>query len=361
MLDGLASLVDKSLLRQEETPDGEPRFGMLETIREYAPEQLDASGEAAGPAGSPPRYFLAFAEAAQAELQGPRQAAWFDRLERENDNLRAALEWSSTRERPSRPASEHGCRVAASRQGSGLPTPLEFFWVLRGRGRENLPRVMALVALAPPGTAARARAVTVAAHVHGHMLGDYQAALPLADEGLSIWRALGDAQGIAVALVRRGQIAFGTGDYPLAAALLTEARALFRDLGGESGPEVPTALWLAEVAQAQGDLERAQHLYDEVLAEARARGDGHAVAHALRELARLRRTQGDPDQRAHAAPRERGLARATQGRSLCSYLPGGFRRGAVRARPADRRGAAVRGGRGAPRADREAVDPSPAR
>jgi hypothetical protein len=77
---------------------------------------------------------------------------------------------------------------------------------------------MALVALAPPGTAARARAVTVAAHVHGHMLGDYRAAVPFADEGLATWRALGDPHGVAVALVRRGQLAFETGDYPLADA-----------------------------------------------------------------------------------------------------------------------------------------------
>jgi DNA-binding CsgD family transcriptional regulator len=98
-----------------------------------------------------------------------------------------------------------------------------------------------------------------------------------------------------VALVRRGQIAFETGDYPLATALFSEARDLFRGLGGLSGPEVPTVLWLAEVAQAKGDIDLAQRLYDEVLVEARGRGDNHAVAHSLRELARLHRTRGDPE------------------------------------------------------------------
>jgi predicted ATPase/class 3 adenylate cyclase len=296
-LDGVASLLAKSLLRQEVDAEGELRFGMLETIREYALERLDESGEAPVLRDRHLAYYLAFSEAAQAELQGPRQAAWFDQLERENDNLRAAMEWSSIGGDLGRGSNVPGT-PAMSRVEAGirLADAVEFFWVLRGRGRENLARVMALVALAPPGTAARARAVTVAAHVHGHMVGDYQAAAPLADEGLSTWRALGDAHGVAVALVRRGQIAFGMGDYQLAASLLIEARALFRGLGGESGPEVPTALWLAEVAQAQDDLERAQQLYDEVLAEARARGDGHAVAHALRELARLRRMQSDPDQ-----------------------------------------------------------------
>ena len=294
VLDGMASLVAKSLLRQEDELGGDLRFGMLETIREYAFEQLDASGELSALRDRHLAYYFAFAEAARAELQGPWQAAWFDRLERENDNLRAALEWSyaesGTAERASTDVAPVMSRVEL---GIRLAEALGFFWVLRGRGRENLARVKALAALATVGTEARARAVTVAAHVHGHMLGDYRAAVPLADEGLSTWRALGDADGIAVALVRRGQIAFETGDYHFAEPLLAEARALFRGLGRGSGPEVPTAFWLAEVAHAQGDVDRVQQLYDEVLDEARARGDIHVVGSTLRELARLCRMQGD--------------------------------------------------------------------
>jgi len=155
---------------------------------------------------------------------------------------------------------------------------------------------MALAALAPSGTAARARALTVAAHVRGLMLGENDAAAPLADEGLGIWRALGDAHGLAVALERRGRIAIGTGDYQRATALFSEARARFRELGGASGPRLPIALYLAEVAQAQGDRDKALTLNDEALAEARARGDRHAMAYALRERARLRRTQGSDEQ-----------------------------------------------------------------
>jgi predicted ATPase len=287
-LDGLDSLVSKSLLRQEEGPDGDVRIGMLETIREYASEQLEASGELPALRDRHLAYYLAFAEATHPELQGPRQAAWFDRLERENDNLRAALEWSAA----------EGGPAGASRveTGTRLAEALGFFWVLRGRGRENLPRLMALVGLAPPGTSARARVVTEAAHVLGHMLGDYQAAVTFADEGLRTWRDLDDADGIAMALLRRGQIAMETGDYARATTLLTDASARFHDLGRFDGPEVPTACWLAEVAQAQGDFERVRRLYGEVLADARARGDNHAVAHTLRELARLRRTQGDPEE-----------------------------------------------------------------
>ncbi|MFN8526669.1 MAG: tetratricopeptide repeat protein [Chloroflexota bacterium] len=291
VLDGMASLVAKSLVRQWDEQDGEARFGMFETIREFASEQLESSGELAEIRDRHLAHYLSFAETVKPRLQGPQQATWFDNLERDNDNLRAALEWSYA---------EHDAdpSVGAPRVDAGirLAAALGFFWVLRGRGRENLPRIRGLLALASPGTVARARALTVAAHVQGHMLGDHQGAIPLADEALAAWRILGDPQGTAVALVRRGQIAFETGDYPLAATLLTEARALFRVLGGASGPEVPTAGWLAEVAQAQGDHVGAEQLWDEVLVEARAAGDGHAVAHSLRERARLRRSQGDSEQ-----------------------------------------------------------------
>src|SRR4051812_32458234 len=87
VLDGVASLVAKSLLRQHESPDGEPHFGMLETIREYASEQLEASGELETLRDRHLQHYLTFAEAANAKLRGPRQAEWFDHLERENDNL----------------------------------------------------------------------------------------------------------------------------------------------------------------------------------------------------------------------------------------------------------------------------------
>ena len=180
--------------------------------------------------------------------------------------------------------------------GSRLAAAQLFYWIVRGRGGEDLPRVMAVVALAPPGTAARARALTAAAYAAGDILGDWQTAAPLADEGLAIWRALGDVRGIATAMLRRGFIAGMLGDQQIASALLPEALARFQALGGQNGLELPTNTWLADTAQAQGNVERAEHLWDEVLAEARADGDGHAIGHALRERARLRRAEGDSDE-----------------------------------------------------------------
>jgi len=319
-LDLIASLVTKSLLRHEDEPDGDERFAMLETIREYASEQIDASGERPVLRDRHLAYYLAFAEAARAELQGPHQAVWFDRLERENDNLRAALEWSCTTSGPAEPA---GVDIASSMSrveaGARLATALGFFWIVRGRGRESLPRIMALVALAPPGTAARAQAVTVAAHVLGPMLGDHRPALLFADEALATWRTLGDAHGIALAVVRRGQVAQGLGEHQHALALLDEARDRFRDLGGESGPELPPVLMMGDVAQAKGDLDRAQHFYDEALVEARAQGDSHAVAHTLRNCARLRRMQGD-DEGAFAMLQESAASLLPLKDVRCAYV-----------------------------------------
>ncbi|MCZ6779568.1 MAG: protein kinase, partial [Acidobacteria bacterium] len=94
VLDGLASLVDENLLRQEEQPDGEPRFFMLETIREFSLECLVASGEEVGARRAHLDFFLDLAERAEPQLTGPQQATWLDRLEREHDNLRAAVDFA---------------------------------------------------------------------------------------------------------------------------------------------------------------------------------------------------------------------------------------------------------------------------
>ncbi len=113
VVDGLASLVDKSLVRQNERAD-QPRFRMLETIREDALERLIAAGEADQIQKAHADYYLAFAEQAEA---GPREAEWLDRLEAEQDNLHAALSWF-TRGGPA----DHGLRLAAAlRSGSGVP------------------------------------------------------------------------------------------------------------------------------------------------------------------------------------------------------------------------------------------------
>ena len=297
VLEGVASLLDKSLVRQDVPTDAEPRFGMLETIREYGLDQLEASGEGPEMRDRHLDYYLALAEEADAGLLGAQQVSWCDRLEAEHDNIRAAFGWVLTALEEG-VADTPGLTRADTRLEAGirLADSLELFWMLRGHSQETWQRVMGLVGHTPANTAARARILVIGGYM-AHCLLDHEAAVRLAEEGLLIWRALGDPREIAVALTRRGVIAIWQGDYAGAATSLTEARALFREHGGEqrSGIEHPTAAFLAQAMHEQGDHAVAYALYEESLAEARSRGDRHAAAYAQRHLARLHLEAGDAE------------------------------------------------------------------
>ena len=124
VLEGVALLVDKSLLQQIEQVGGEPRFGMLETIREYALEQLAECGELEAVQQQHVNFFLALAEAVEPELTGPQQMTWLERLEMEHDNLRAALASSQA-------------QVGNTQTGLRLAGALWRFWFLRGYWSEG--------------------------------------------------------------------------------------------------------------------------------------------------------------------------------------------------------------------------------
>src|SRR4029453_2591609 len=126
--DGLAALLDQSLLRQDERPDGEPRFVMLETIREYALERLSEQGELQEMQRRHAEFFMRLAEQAGLELWGPRQVQWLQRLEIEHDNMRAAFEW------------DHGSEDARNR-GVHLAAALGWFWLWRGYRQEGYRRL----------------------------------------------------------------------------------------------------------------------------------------------------------------------------------------------------------------------------
>ncbi|MGH7338636.1 MAG: ATP-binding protein, partial [Myxococcota bacterium] len=194
VVDGMASLVDKSLLRHDEGT-GEPRFRMLETIREYALERLAAVGEADRFQQAHADHYLAFAERAESGLLGGgHQAAWLDRVAEDRDNLRAALAWF-VRHGPA----DHGLRLGAA---------LRRFWRSRGylaEGREWTSALLALLAL--PGarthTGARAKALH-AAGGFANQQGDYVEARAFFEEGLDIYRELGDLHGIGWGLIYLG-------------------------------------------------------------------------------------------------------------------------------------------------------------
>ena len=280
VLEGLAALVDGSLVRRADGPALDvapgPRFAMLETIREYALERLDEGGEAEATRRAHARFFLALAEAAAPRLLGPEQAAWLGRLAAEHDNLRAALAWAIARD------PDQALRLAGG---------LWRFWEVRGHlaeGRGWLER-----ALAAGGAAPRMRATAL--NGAGNLAwaqGDLARADELHAAALALRRELGDAGGVAASLSNLGLVAHVRGDLARAAALYDEALALDRERGDRAGI-AGTLNNLADVARIRGQLGRAAALWAEALALRRELGDKRGVAAALDNLGLAVGAQGD--------------------------------------------------------------------
>ncbi|MGZ8688776.1 MAG: ATP-binding protein, partial [Gaiellaceae bacterium] len=279
-LDALGSLVDKSLVRA----DGE-RFGMLETIHEYAGELLDASAEAEDIRRAHAAHYLRFARAAATGPAASDQAKWRTTLEEDHDNLRAALRFSLD--------------VEDAATALQLCAVLWRFWFERGylsEGRLWLDEALATSAEASP---ARARALS-GNGVLAHYQGDYDRAEQLCQDALELSRSLDDARGIAeartgVALVRRTH-----GEYPEAETLFREALADYEGLDEEAG--IARALdRLAMHFVVTGDDDLARPLFERSLALFRRLGDSHGVALSLYGLAVARLAGTDIAARAQAA------------------------------------------------------------
>ena len=221
-LDIVASLVDKSLVWREEQPDGEPRLRMLETIREYAREQLGSSADAEATRARHAAYYIDLAEHAAIELVGPQQQTWFARLERERDNLRAVERWATAR----------GDAVLIVRLGAALWP----FWLARedaSQARERLEALLPLVGQVPPDTA-------LGRALHGmgliaEKLGDYALCRSLFEQGLAVARQLDDRRTLAAVLDSLGRQEFIEGRYAESRALLEESHAILREAGDRVG------------------------------------------------------------------------------------------------------------------------------
>ena len=220
VLDLLASLMDKSLLNRAETEDGEGRFWMLETVREYALERLEANREQKEARHGHAVYYLALAKDARPELTGPRQTEWFGRLESEHDNLRAALSWSL----------ERGNAETALQMNAQL----WWFWYKRGHLSEGRRWLEEALGKSASPTPARAEALN-GAGVLARNQADYERAQAWLEQSLAFWRDLGDKRGEADVLINLGTVALDTGDYPQAAAFFDESMPLRRELGDSWG------------------------------------------------------------------------------------------------------------------------------
>jgi predicted ATPase/transcriptional regulator with XRE-family HTH domain/Tfp pilus assembly protein PilF len=298
VLDGVASLLDKSLLRQE-AAGTESRFGLLDTIREYALERLAAGGEDAAVRRRHFAYYLNLAHSAELELTGPEQNAWLDRLEQDHDNFRAALAW----------ARDAGKALDLAR----LAGALWRFWYTHSHFSEgrrwldaalaNLDFGMGILESLPvekepakienlkSKIEVRAKALNGSAWLAYH-LGDYERATAQAQESLTLARAVSSHWDTAVAMAGLGNIALAQGNFAEAIRWYEDTLALARSVNHPWG--IATSLnLLGLVALRQGDLERAAPFLAESLALARQIKDDQGIASALLNLGLVAQRQGD--------------------------------------------------------------------
>jgi predicted ATPase/DNA-binding CsgD family transcriptional regulator len=322
VLDGVMSLVDKSLLKQEAQADGEPRLLMLETIREYALERLDESGEAEVMRRRHAVFFLSIAEQSDLKLRSAEQSIWRRRLVVEQDNLRAALRWTLESQEV-----EMGLQLAGA---------LHPFWrICLNRPREG--RSWLEQELAQPGAQARTAARTKALRAAGAMAyyqGDFSEAhrlleasvmlsrevgvaakenlahalallglvvllqgkpndaKELAGESLRLFQKVGEAWGIAMALLILGRATGELGDLMGAHSLIEESALLFRVIGDRRYHMVSVDA-LGLVALRQGDYAAARVHFEEILSIAQEMGDEPFIANALAHLGAVALRMGD--------------------------------------------------------------------
>jgi predicted ATPase len=318
LLEGIASLLDRSLLREAEAAGDEARFSMLETIREFAREQLAQRGEETELVRRHAHEFARFAEKANEGLRGDDQLRWFERLEAEHDNLRAAIDSSLT----------VGDDETALRLGGALG----WFWYAHGHALEGCTRLAELLARTedapeelrarpmyalgvlldqrgePAGAAELVEGSLAVFREQGdrervgaalnslgsikRVLGDFDTARSLLEEGLAIRRELGDEARTASSLSNLGIVAFEQGELDDAEARFAEALELDRAHGNEWGAGAALDN-LSAVAIERGDYERARELNREMLVSAERVGDQELIAFGLEKAAVLAASDGD--------------------------------------------------------------------
>ena len=275
---GVGSLLDMSLLRRRDGADGVARFGMLETIREYALEVLRERGELELLRSLHARYFVVVAERAEPELLLADQDLWIRRLVEEEGNLRAAMSWSLESGEL-----EPGLRIAGA-----LPR----FWSSRGQLVEG--HRWLTMALASQGDVA----LPVQAKAHfadGYAAlaeGQYPHAIEKFEASLALYRELGDEPGAARCLAQLGWVLTTLGEHEQATARSLESLELARRIADRQTESVALTN-LADGAAQQGDYERAKVLYEQSLALRRDLGDRRNIANALLNLGRAELLHGD--------------------------------------------------------------------
>jgi predicted ATPase/DNA-binding CsgD family transcriptional regulator/tetratricopeptide (TPR) repeat protein len=340
MFEEVASLIDKSLLQQYEL-EGEPRLQYLETIHEYGLECLDESGEMEAAQQAHAMYYLQLAEEAEPDFGSPKHAAWLKRLEREHDNMRAALRYLL----------EQGEREQSMELALRLGGALREFWRGHDQIREGMYFLMQAI---EHGTevvsSARAKAFNAAANLaidlgyldqgeelakesqkhyqtleyaRGQALslhqlqmiarlkGDYRMAQTLAEEALVLFEGTGDRKNAAWSQFRLARLARARGEYARACALFEENVAMHEQLGNKEGMSFALMHWAEALFVSQGDLKMVHTLLDKGIALSRELGLKDGISVYLNCSAQIALSQGDIDTARLLAEEQAALGRGS--------------------------------------------------
>lgn len=279
LLDKVESLISQNLLRRRDQSNSEPRFSMLATIREYAWERLADSGQECAARDAHAAFFLSLAEQFDKDLRGPKQGEWLDRLEREHDNLRAAIQWYL----------EDGQGEQAARMGSWL----WWFWHTKGyvsEGRQWLERVLAIASTDSPDRPETFRSTLAAVYNGAGALAgsqsDYLVATDFLAKSMKINRDMDDKRGLARTLNNMGIFLSYQGAYAEAELCFKESFDLKQEIGDLIGLSSAYNR-LAQIAHVRGNYDQAINFYNTSLKLRRERGDTIWIADTLQNMADL--------------------------------------------------------------------------
>ena len=278
VLGGLTSLVEMSLVRLDET-ESEPRFRMLETIREYAVDRLIEANEDAAVRERHAAFYLAFAEAVEPELVRANQVEWLDRLDADGPNITAALSWILDQNRI-----EEGLRLSVA---------MRFFWLRRAPLGEGSRWLTAFLERPASGVSPRIRARAVgAAGSFNHFLGHLEEARTLYQDALALFREAEDLIGEARLLRNLASVAIDFGEFDEAESLLTESRAV-ADRSGNPRSVADVVGLCGTLAFAQGDYEQASARHKESSDRYRVLGDVASLMDATGDAGYMMALSGD--------------------------------------------------------------------
>jgi len=305
----LTSLVEKSLVFVEEQQAPDPRFRILETTGDFARERLENGREAGAMRERHSQYYVALVGRAEPELRGRDQDVWLARLDRDQDNVRAALHYTIENEQI-----EKGLRIAAAQW---------WFWYVRGylsEGRRWLEALLnsrqACDGVVAPVVQARALR---GAGVLTTEQGDYPQAEAYIKQSLDLFRQLGDTQSEGTLLTILGNIAKYQADYGRAAALYSDALATFREVGDVRSTSVALNN-LGSVAKERGDYAIALGFYEESLAAKRGLKDKRGIAIVLNNIGTMAHAQGDFARAVEAGEESMTLLRDLGDKDLAAAL-----------------------------------------